>query len=91
MICVSSSSARKVLAPPGERERWLVEQFVVLTEELLLAIRHKRLNARGFSRQFCQLFANAPPLTSGVVYVCVGGRACACMCVWAEGRVCGRG
>jgi len=55
----------------GEREKWVVNEFAGLTDEVLRAVRQDRLNAAGFSRDLHELTLRPPPLTSGV---CMSGR-----------------
>ena len=48
------------------REKWLVRQFAMLTEDLLQAVRQDRLNAHGFSRELLELKDRPLPLASGL-------------------------
>jgi hypothetical protein len=48
------------------REKWLVRQFALLTEDLLQAVRQDRLNAHGFSRELLELKDRPLPLASGL-------------------------
>ena len=50
----------------SEREKWLIKQFEMLTDDLLRAVKQDRLNAGGFSRELHELNLRPPPLTSAM-------------------------